>query len=387
MNISAVLSCIKKLLHAFDGRVMSIRCHYMGGEPLLAWDEIRRLNEMLSDTLVSMNIKYHWSLTSNLLALDKEKTEIMRTESAGIHCSFDGIKSVHDKNRPYLGGAGSFDDVVKKVPLALSISPNDTARVTVLPEDAGSIGQIAESVWQNGFKTAGIFPASLVHWPRSAIRNWGTEIASLLALHYDDHSVRTIIRNRQARDGGCRMASCGAGKSLWAIDTEGRLFTCHHFTRFPEQAVIDPINSSPSEIRTAMRNCKFGSVREEISEKCQRCPAARFCTGGCWANEFIEKEILGATYSNECLLRLSIVQSMLRSTNLLMAYEGEHAPRSEFSYNSCNRADCNGADVCYSCDECEGCEVECEFCEECHDCTECETCMGACEMECQEVED
>lgn len=187
MDSTAVFSGIKALAGVFKERLRSVNVHYMGGEPLLGWEEIVQLNAKARSYFLAKGIPFRWSLTSNLVNLTKEMAEFMIAERAGIHCSVDGPMSIHDRNRPFRDGRGSFDDVIRAIPLALKISPDDTARVTVCPENAGDLSIIAEFVLGAGFRRVGLFPAFNMAWDGESINLWARSMAVAYERVYERH--------------------------------------------------------------------------------------------------------------------------------------------------------------------------------------------------------
>lgn len=249
-----------KVVALFPHRLKNVNINYIGGEPLLAWDRILDLNKLAKDYFKKMEIPFRWSMTSNIVDLDEAKSEHMIQEKAGIHCSIDGPTDIHDKNRPFANanGTGSFSKVAKNIPLALRITPNDTARVTVCPEDAQRMPEIAHEILNRGFNSVGLFPAQIDGWTADAVSNWQAGIAGAFELvqktYGKEKAISTIIKPTVLGDKPESFSYCGAGKGLWAIGVDGKLYFCHHMTNRKELAIIDAYSASVEKIRMAIES-------------------------------------------------------------------------------------------------------------------------------------
>ncbi|NCN52102.1 radical SAM protein [archaeon] len=209
MDVKKVWNTVNSFLKS-NSQLRSFKFHFMGGEPLIAWSQMRKLNSLAKDYSEKNNLSFGWGATSNLILLDEEKKEVFIKEKASIHCSIDGPKKIHNQNRPYANGRGSFLDVEKNIPLALAITPNDTARVTVTPKSANNLLEISEFLLDKGFKKVGLFPVFDMEWTNSEMKIWSNEIAKSMAKFGPD-KITTFVRNRGERE---IFSYCGAGKSL-----------------------------------------------------------------------------------------------------------------------------------------------------------------------------
>jgi len=404
MRVSSVLAAASNLSAIFEPKLKEVNFHYMGGEPLLAWEEILELNATARRSFEEKGTKFTWSLTSNLIALDERKTKHMLKEKAGIHCSIDGPAKIHDKNRPYANGKPSFADVVKNIPLALQITPDDTARVTVLPEDAGSLPEIAETILGLGFKVIGLFPAYNMPWDQKAIEKWAEGIAEAhketKKVYQHRKKISTIIKLEQRKKVIDRFTYCGAGKGLWAIGVDGKLYFCHHLTNTPEFAIINASQNTPAAIRTAIEESILPPRCEKIPETCIDCPARNHCNGGCWTSNLLANGDSANPEKNECKLRVATFLSLRNSAQLIL--QSEHQRNCGRCYDcencyggceSCQRtceSSCQSCLECQTCDDCQKtCEHSCKHCDSCQfcdSCLVCDSCQSRCERSCQGCE-
>lgn len=96
---------------------------FYGGEPLIQYPLIQQCTEYFKEHYKGN--KASFVLTSNLTLLTEEMAKYFHENKFMITCSLDGDKETHNTNRPYCGGAGSFDDTIKGLKLLADIYGED----------------------------------------------------------------------------------------------------------------------------------------------------------------------------------------------------------------------------------------------------------------------
>jgi His-Xaa-Ser system radical SAM maturase HxsB len=86
---------------------------FQGGEPLLNFDIIRKIVEYAEDNKGNHIISYN--VVTNLTLLTDEIISFLVEYNFGVSTSIDGSKFVHDANRPFLDGKGTYDNVMEAV--------------------------------------------------------------------------------------------------------------------------------------------------------------------------------------------------------------------------------------------------------------------------------
>jgi len=370
MNVAKVWPAVQNFITAQPLPLTRIDFHYMGGEPMLAWEEIQKLNAIAKEYFQLHNIDFSWGMTSNLIDLDEQKMHVMISEHAGIHCSIDGTKQIQDSQRPYANGRGSFDDVIKNIPFALNITPHDTARVTVTPESVYYLIEISEFILSQGFKVVGLFPAYNLDWTEETLSIWEKQI-ELCYQRYGKDKISTMIKYRGKKK---EFNYCGAGKGLWALDVDGKLYHCHHLTNDHEHMIIDAAHATPEAIAEAIKISTLPPRDTSINEACKNCPALEFCNGGCWADNYLTNKSATSPAPIECTMRIATTRAIGKFIMPTRTVENSHKEEMKM----CGR--CNSCQNCYqNCDTCD----ECNTCQDCNTCQSCDTCESNCQTSCQ----
>ncbi|MCS4466993.1 hypothetical protein JTS99_14110 [Clostridium botulinum] len=86
-----------------------------------------------------------------------------------IGISIDGTKQKHDLQRVYPDGRGSYDDVIKNIPLWISQNPGASTKVTIGHDDLPYVKDSIIHLWNLGISTV---PANVVFedvWKKAMI--------------------------------------------------------------------------------------------------------------------------------------------------------------------------------------------------------------------------
>lgn len=219
---------------------------FIGGEPLLEIDLIDAISDYIKD---QMYIKRHpwfnnymFSLTTNglLYGTDKVQKYIKKNiKHLSISISVDGNKIKHDMQRVYPDGHGSYDDVVKNVPLWLSqFSPSTKA--TFSHSDLPYLKDSIVHLWGLGIKEISANVVFEDVWDRDDPVIFENQLKSLAdyiieneiykkegyAVRFFDPSIGFPLDDEEKN-----INWCGTGTML-AIDCAGNFFPCIRFAGF-----------------------------------------------------------------------------------------------------------------------------------------------------------
>ena len=141
------------LSHESDFKEKSVIWDFIGGEPFLEIDLIDKICDYLKTEMFRLG--HHWfnsyrfSISTNGINYDSSKVQqfiLKNRNHLSIGITIDGTKRKHDLNRIWKGNGperGSYEDVVKNIPLWLSQFPNGATKVTISRPD---LPYIKESV-------------------------------------------------------------------------------------------------------------------------------------------------------------------------------------------------------------------------------------------------
>ncbi|QQZ58925.1 SPASM domain-containing protein [Paenibacillus sonchi] len=115
-----------------QGKYKKLKVDWYGGEPLLAFEQIKYLSEKFIQLTDKLKIEYNASMVSNGTRLTPNIVdELSELKVSNIQITLDGPQQIHNNNRPFKGGNPSFNSVLngiknssKKIDIAIRINVN-----------------------------------------------------------------------------------------------------------------------------------------------------------------------------------------------------------------------------------------------------------------------
>ncbi|WDE07864.1 radical SAM protein [Thalassomonas viridans] len=255
--------------------------HFFGGEPLLAWKELTRLNDALMALTQKYQCPYSYYITSNGSLLTEEKVDYLsRHNVRHVKVTLDGPAHIHDQRRLKTGkNKGSFEmimnnlaEAIKKIPIVIRINL-DQKNYPHIPELLDIMKQ--RLIPENGRL---LIDYNLVY---------DADAGKMEKLSYDD-----LDRLQQVTlEKGIALGMAPLQKSRYCkfnspksrlIDTKGELYVCHKSTKLgmgtlPE--VVTPDKDLAIEVKN--KNDVVEDVFYKVNPHCSDCNYLPMCGGGC----------------------------------------------------------------------------------------------------------
>ena len=287
------------LSHEEDFREESVVWDFIGGEPFLEIDLIDKICDYLKIEMFRRD--HHWfdsyrfSFSTNGINYHTDKIQRFiekNKEHLSIGITIDGTKQKHDLNRIYKRSKddkerGSYEDVVKNIPLWLQQFPHSGTKVTISSAD---IPYIKESVLH--LFLLGIHEVSINCVFEDVWKDGDDKLFEKQLLELAD----TIIDNELYKENVCSFYSeligkpldpkrdnqnwCGAGMML-SVDAAGNFYPC---TRFASYSLR---NKKPIIIGNVYRGIDKNLLRpfltlDRITQSTQKCLDCKVASGCAW---------------------------------------------------------------------------------------------------------
>ena len=219
---------------------------FIGGEPFMEIDLIDKLCDYIKSEMYRLNHpwfnSYRFSFSTNGINYAAENVQryiLKNINHLSIGITIDGTRRKHDLNRVYkVTRRGSYDDVVRNIPLWLKQFPNGGTKVTIASPDIPYIKEsvlhlfalgihevnincVFEDVWKEGDDT--IFEEQLINLADEIIDN---DLYKEYACSFYSEKIgkpMDIVRENENW--------CGAGKML-SIDAAGNFYPCTRFAAY-----------------------------------------------------------------------------------------------------------------------------------------------------------
>jgi len=274
----------------------SLRIHWFGGEPLVAYELIKDTTEWTTKYCRAFMKKMRWGLTSNLTLIDDEVNEFLKKYDYSVLCSIDGLSVDHDKHRVYPNKKGSWKDAIAGLDRLLEWKDprNLTVRWTISKDTMKSVVDGTKFfVEKKGIPNIAHEFVYEVEWEPETIAKLEKKFIELIPWIVEKFKEENLkIELKPFRDGMRafnpvkRMSDrCGLAKNDLGVDVDGNLFTCHRF--------VDQKDFYIGNIHTGL---DFNKVRKLIEwdmskirsadrgyDRCFTCPAKMGCNAGCMA--------------------------------------------------------------------------------------------------------
>lgn len=226
----------------------SVVFDFIGGEPFLEIDLIDKICDYIKTELFSRN--HHWfnsyrfSFTTNGINYDSEKVQnfiAKNREHLSIGITIDGTQQKHDLNRIWKGEGkekGSYNDVVRNIPLWLEQFPNAATKVTISSADIPYIKESVLHLYSLGIHEVNINCVFEDVWNEGDDIKFEEQLMQLADEIIDNELYKenacSFFTEQMGKPMDCQRDNgnwCGAGKML-AIDAAGNFYPCTRFAQY-----------------------------------------------------------------------------------------------------------------------------------------------------------
>ena len=235
--------------HETDFPEESVVWEFIGGEPFLEIELIDRICDYLKVEMFRRGNhwfdSYRFSFSTNGIIYHSEKVQRFIEKNhthLSIGITIDGTRAKHDLNRIYKGNGpiekGSYDDVVRNIPLWLEQFPGGGTKVTISSQDIPYVCESVLHLYSLGIHEVNINCVFEDVWNDGDDRLYENQLIQL---------ADAIIDGDYYKDYACSFFSeiigkpldpklhnenwCGAGKML-AVDASGNFYPCTRFAGY-----------------------------------------------------------------------------------------------------------------------------------------------------------
>lgn len=224
----------------------SVSFEFIGGEPFLEIDLIDKICDYIKKELFRLNHRwfnnYIFGFSTNGINYHSEKVQKFikkNHEHLAIGITIDGTRRKHDLNRVYKNSErGSYNDVVRNIPLWTEQFPKEGTKVTISSADIPYIYESVLHLYELGIHIVHINCVFEDVWKKDDDKIFEEQLIRL---------ADTIIDNNLYEKYQCSFFDekigkpldpikrnnnwCGAGKML-SIDAAGNFYPCTRFAQY-----------------------------------------------------------------------------------------------------------------------------------------------------------
>lgn len=278
-----------------DFKEDSVVFDFIGGEPFLEIDLIDKICDYIKTELYKRNHpwfnSYRFLFSTNGINYHEDKIQkfIEKNHShLSIGITIDGTRTKHDLNRIWKRNGeerGSYDDVIKNIPLWLKQFPNSGTKVTISSDDIPYIKESVLHLYSLGIHEVNINCVFENVWKDGDDKKFEQQLIELADEIIDNDlykdNVCSFFTEHMGKPLDCVYENqnwCGAGRML-AVDAKGNFYPCTRFAQYSlrdKKAVIigniyEGINKNRLRPFLALDRCT------QSSQECIDCEVASGC--------------------------------------------------------------------------------------------------------------
>ena len=291
---------------------------FQGGEPLLNFPTIQHILEYAESRKGKKNIQY--SLVSNLTLLTDEIIEVLKKYNVNVSTSLDGYEFLHNKNRPYRSGGGTYQDTLEGAHKLRKAGVSVGAIQTTTKESLSHAKDIIDAYCANGFENIFLRPLT----PLGCAKQQWNEIGYLPEqfVEFYTEAIQYILeKNHQGiaiQEGHAAIffskilhgypvnymelrSPCGAAVGQMAYYANGEIFTCDEGRMLSEMGdnsfCLGNVYNSRYEDLVHSSTCRavcLASITESIPSCCD-CVYQPYCGVCPVVNLALYKDLLPKT--------------------------------------------------------------------------------------------
>jgi uncharacterized protein len=266
-----------------------VNLSFLGGEPLINRAVIRAATERAEKIAEEGGVRATFSITTNGTLLTEDDGAFFERHGFAVTISIDGIGDVHDAQRSFKGGNGSFARIMANAAplLAAQRRMQVSARVTVTPRNL-VLRETIDTLIALGFHSVGFSPMLASPTGNGEMDDGALESMLDQMIACGEEFERRLIAGqrypfanivnalREIHKGTHRPYPCGAGAGYLGVSADGDLAACHRFVGDDAGAM-----GNVAAIDRTKQNAWLAERHVHQQEPCNSCWARYLCGGGC----------------------------------------------------------------------------------------------------------
>jgi uncharacterized protein len=289
MPLQTALRSVELLI---DGAEPGARVNlaFLGGEPLANRVALRAATEHALALAQPRDIRVTFSITTNGTLLTEDDADFFEQHGFAVTVSLDGLRDVHDRQRPFRNGAGSFDRIMTRVRplLAAQRKMQVSVRATVTPGNVRLRDSLEYFLGMN-FHSVGFSPVlhASTRSQEVSARDLDDFLKAMVecGMEFERRVVRgeryafmnIINALREIHRGTHRPYPCGAGAGYLGVSADGDLAACHRFVG----AQDGRMGNLAAGVDRAAQQTWLAERHVHNQSPCRDCWARYLCSGGC----------------------------------------------------------------------------------------------------------
>ncbi|MCF6277648.1 MAG: SPASM domain-containing protein, partial [Anaerolineales bacterium] len=202
--------------------------------------------------------------------------------------SLDGLEDVHDKQRQYADGRGSFRKIMENLARNKQAGVMPLINITISSMNAAGLPDLVTYLLENGYRfTFNLYRANIFSQDEAALALEESRITRALLTAFErierplpDWSLLGALTDR-ANLQTAHQYTCSAGRDYLVFDQRGRVSQCQMLLHLPVSNLEDETPLATVRAASGLFGRHLQNLPVDEKDECQTCPWRYWCAGGC----------------------------------------------------------------------------------------------------------
>lgn len=266
--------------------------NFFGGEPLLRCDLLSDIAVCIREKEQNTGKPVSLTVTSNGTLLTESILSFFREQRIDLCISIDGPAHVHNLNRCYRDGRGSFEDVVRNLRLAMDWLGSLQVNAVYGPDTIEHLAETVSFLSELGMYVIHLNPNISACWEENTYQKLEATYMQVadyyiqrylngqeIAVNLIDNKIILLLK------GGYECSDkCGMGETEMGFAPSGNIYACERFigedygSRFCLGTVDTGID--PVRLRSLVKH------RGNHNVECETCDLQKYCMNWCGCTNY-----------------------------------------------------------------------------------------------------
>jgi uncharacterized protein len=288
---------------------------FFGGEPLLRFDLIQAVVAYVEQKPLQVSGNIAYFITTNGTLLTPEIIAFFQRKNFSLCVSLDGPERIHDRERLYHNGRGSFQKVFENLQMAVGIVNRLQVNSVYSPETVEFMPEILDFFINSGLKVVHFNPNIYSKWTKDAkpaIVNAFNQVAEQyidcyrhgceLAVNFLDSKMIVLFK-----DGFTPDDICGMGSTEWGFAPSGNVYPCERF--IGEDTDTSLCMGNVHHGINPVKRCQILNQRGNHNPECQVCDLKKFCMNWCGCSNYFQTGHADMAGAMMCMIEQSAIEA------------------------------------------------------------------------------
>jgi uncharacterized protein len=303
LDFSLLESFIKQAAQYSPEKIWFI---WHGGEPLLAglgyYEQVVKVQQQISE---ERGTRFRNSIQTNATLVNHKWAKFLKDNKFGVGISLDGPKDLHDINRTYFSGKGSFDQTLRGIRILQEAEVNVGVLAVVTKLSLGREHEIFDFFLQTQLRSfdflpcvevasrgQDLMPTSITDEDYAAFM---TKVFDIWVTH-DDPSIKIrYFKNVMMGLMGASPQSCtfnGTCGKYVTLGNDGNILPCDNFVGYEELKYGSLNEYSLEQVLNSKVRKNFYEAASTQRPECITCEFQSICNGACRKYSYIFRQNL-----------------------------------------------------------------------------------------------